>query len=48
MWNIKNNTKILFTNRNRLTDTENKPLVIKGEEESLNRSMVLTNTNYYI
>ena len=48
IWNIKNNTKILFTHRNRLTDIENKPLVIKGRVGRIIRSKELTNTHYYI
>ena len=31
MWNLKNGTKKLFTNRNRITDIENKLLVIRGQ-----------------
>jgi len=48
IWNIKNNTKILFTNRNRLRDIENKPLVFKERVGRVNRSKELTNTHYYI
>ena len=44
MWNIKNNTKQLFTNKTRLTDIENKPMVTKGRER-IKRSMELTNTH---
>ena len=48
IWNIKNNTKILFTNRNRLRDIENKPLVIKERVGRINRSKELTNKHCYI
>ena len=33
MWNLKNNTNKCMQNRNRLTDIENKPMIIKGKRE---------------
>ena len=42
---FKNNTKKLFTNKNRLTDIENKPMVTKGEGERIKRSLELINTH---
>ena len=31
MWNLKNTTEVNLQNRNRLTDIENKIMVMKGE-----------------
>ena len=34
MWNIKNKSKYIWQNRNKLTDTEKKLMVISGEKKA--------------
>ena len=48
MWNLKKMIQMnLLTNRNRLTDMENKLMVTKEERREI-KSLGLADTNYYI